>query len=99
MSKNTELIGLLRAGADGEKDAYDESGMIFGMSFTMETAADAIEALERENEALRKDAARYQWLRDAGAWESEVVLDSLTPEEFDTRVDEAIAERAQEARP
>lgn len=30
----------------------------------MAEAADRIDALERENAALRKDAERYRWLRD-----------------------------------
>lgn len=39
---------------------------------------------------------RYAFCRTAGAWESEVVLDTLSPEEFDARVDQEIAARAAE---
>ena len=41
------------------------------------------------------DARRYRWLRTAGAWESELGMDSMTPEQFDARVD---AEMEAEAR-
>jgi hypothetical protein len=40
--------------------------------------------------ALERDALRYRWIRTAGAWESEIALDTLceTPELFDAAVDE-----------
>jgi len=45
-----------------------------------------------ENEALRKDAERYRWLRTAGAWESEIGMDELSedPAKFDAAIDAAI---------
>lgn len=63
MTQHAELIDRLRKGSDAESAAWDDSGIISGLNSTMETAADAIEALEREVEALRKDAERYRWLR------------------------------------
>lgn len=40
--------------------------------------------------AVWADARRYRWLRTAGAWESEIGMDSMTPEQFDARVDAEI---------
>jgi tRNA(Leu) C34 or U34 (ribose-2'-O)-methylase TrmL len=47
-----------------------------------------------ERERMQRATARYEFCRNAGAWESEAVLDTLTPEEFDARVDQAIKARA-----
>jgi len=33
---------------------------------------------------------RYAWLRENPAWETEVFLSGLTPEQFDVAVDKAI---------
>lgn len=51
--------------------------------------ADFCRQLERELAAAQKDAARYRWLRGAGAWESEIGMDVLSenPEAFDAAVD------------
>lgn len=47
-------------------------------------------SLLEENEALAKDAARYRWVRTAGAWDSEIGLNSKTPEQYDAEVDAAM---------
>ena len=49
--------------------------------------------LETELADAKKDQARYQWIRQAGAWESEVGLDLLSgrPELFDEAVDAELA--------
>lgn len=75
MSKHEDLIEVLRC---------------IGSAICSE-AADALEAQAREIEGLRLKAERYDWLREAGAWESEIGMDSLTPEEFDARVDYNVA--------
>ena len=41
-------------------------------------------------ESLAADAARYRWLREHPAWETEAFLSWLTPQEFDTAVDAAM---------
>jgi len=42
--------------------------------------------------AMAMDAFRYRWLREAGAWESEIGMDELSkdPKAFDAAVDRAI---------
>lgn len=50
------------------------------------------EDLKRENEGLRRDAARYRWIRQHGAWETEALLNSLQPEEYDELVDRFMAQ-------
>ena len=42
-------------------------------------------------DALRKDAARYRWIRTAGAWESECGMEVLSesPDKFDAAIDAA----------
>ncbi len=49
--------------------------------------------LETHLAEAKKDQARYQWIRQAGAWESEVGLDLLSgrPELFDEAVDAELA--------
>ena len=56
MSKHEELIKSLRASA---------AAMPFDAAVAVQyrAAADALEAQAREIEGLRKDAARYRWLR------------------------------------
>lgn len=56
-------------------------------------AYEDIEALRRENAELRKDAERYQWVRKAGAFDSQIGLDLLSenPEKYDAAVDASIA--------
>lgn len=75
MSKHEELIERLRC--------FDR--------LACNDAIGVIEAQAREIEGLRKKAERYDWLREAGAWESEILLDSFAPEEFDSRVDAYMA--------
>lgn len=41
---------------------------------------------------LMRDAKRYRWIRERGAWETEAFLNGLTPEEYDAAVDAAIRE-------
>ena len=57
MSKHEELIKSLRASA---------AAMPFDAAVAVQyrAAADALEAQAREIEGLRKDAARYRWLRE-----------------------------------
>jgi len=47
--------------------------------------------LERENEALRKDAERYRWLRDKvdadAYYEIGIILDTCKPDEIDAAID------------
>jgi hypothetical protein len=52
-------------------------------------AADLIESQAARIKELEPDAARYRWIRTAGAWESELGLDDLSqnPSEFDAAVD------------
>lgn len=52
--------------------------------------------LEQLNDQLQRLATRYEFCRNAGAWEAESVLDTLSPEEFDALVDQEIAARAAE---
>lgn len=49
----------------------------------------ALESLKRMVEELERDAARYRWLRTAGAWESEIGMDllSINPCAFDDAID------------
>lgn len=42
--------------------------------------------------ARDRDAARYRWIRQRGAWETEAVLNGLTPEQYDAAVDAAMKE-------
>lgn len=64
--------------------ANSKSPWIYGKEL-----ADFCRQLERELAATQKDAARYRWLRGAGAWESEIGMDVLSenPEAFDAAVD------------
>lgn len=63
---------------------------------------DALEPMKRalkaeaEVAALKQDAARYRWLRTAGAWESEIGLDMLCvyPSAFDAAVDAEMTGKA-----
>lgn len=56
-----------------------------------------IRNLESENEKLKKDAARYQWLRDYLPSDDtscdESIVDALTPEELDAVIDAALEKR------
>lgn len=38
-----------------------------------------------------RDAERYRWLREHGAWETEAFLGSLTAEQYDAAIDAARA--------
>lgn len=59
-----------------------------------------IEVLEAENEALRKDAERYRWLRDpknheqlgVGQWIGDDRFNWLTATEADAAIDAAMKE-------
>ena len=42
-------------------------------------------------EADKRDAARYRWIRERGAWETEEYLNGLTPEQYDAAVDAAMS--------
>lgn len=41
---------------------------------------------------FERDAKRYRWIRQRGAWETESFLNGLTPEEYDAALDKAMAE-------
>lgn len=94
MSKHEELIARLRAGND--KPEYSAHAIVPYMELTMGEAADALEAQAREIEGLRKDAARYRWLRaqDNEDFEFAVVKNPHfdvfeSPEELDAAIDAA----------
>lgn len=64
-----DLVAMLREIALDEKTSWD--GWSAQDVATVESAADAIERLTAEVEALRKDAERYRWLRDT-PWPAEL---------------------------
>lgn len=43
-------------------------------------------------EGLERDAKRYRWIREHGAWETEAFMMGLTPEQYDEALDKAMAE-------
>ena len=42
------------------------------------------------SEAVERDAARYRWIRERGAWETEAFLNGLSPIDYDCAVDKAM---------
>jgi len=63
--------------------------------------AEDMRQLERENEALRKDAERYRWLREFGARARIYVpanrgteMEIATAEKLDSAIDAAIKEQS-----
>lgn len=58
-------------------------------------AADRIDALERENATLRKDAERYRWMRTS-EWRADWIYDEdgslLCEGELDAAIDAAMAQ-------
>ena len=46
--------------------------------------------LENELAAAQRDAERYRWIREHGAWETESFLSSLDPEQYDAAIDNRI---------
>lgn len=48
-----------------------------------------LQALEEATERCSLAIARYMWLRQNPAWETEAYLAGLSPEEFDAAVDAA----------
>ena len=52
-----------------------------------DTHADLLSELEGQVWELRRDAARYRWLRERPAWETEAFLGGLGPKQFDAAVD------------
>jgi hypothetical protein len=50
--------------------------------------------LSMEFAEVLANSERYEWLRTAGAWESEIAMDALSlhPEQFDAMVDERMGE-------
>ena len=56
----------------------------------IEIEAEALESLKRMVKELERDAARYRWLRERGAWETEAFLNGLTDDEFDVAIDDAM---------
>lgn len=54
-----------------------------------------MERLIAENEALRKDAERFQWLANRGGyWETEALHSGLSADEYTAAVDAAMKEQA-----
>lgn len=62
---------------------------------THDTYLVMVDRVREELEAIARDAARYRWLRRAGAWESEIGMDLLSedPAKFDAAVDAAMADK------
>jgi hypothetical protein len=52
---------------------------------------DCADEFAREFAAVNRDAERYRWLREHGAWESEAFLNGTSPAEFDAALDARIA--------
>lgn len=40
--------------------------------------------------AEHRDAMRYRWIRERGAWDTEAALNGLSPEEYDAALDAAM---------
>ena len=66
----------------------------------LQKSNELVEQLERENEALRKDAERYRWLREFGARARIYVpanrgteMEIATAEKLDSAIDAAIKEQ------
>ena len=69
---------------------------------TIDTQAEKITELESQVEALRKDAERYQWLRDEKNWNEDGITpiigngeDTIYGEALDNAIDTAIAKDTQ----
>jgi hypothetical protein len=64
--------------------------------------ADAAAQLRQENEELRRDAARYRWLRDgewecfADSWLVNVDVYGQGPDDLDAAIDVELAKREEE---
>ena len=39
---------------------------------------------------MERDAVRYRWIRERGAWETEAFLAGISPEEYDAAIDAAM---------
>jgi len=73
-----EIMALADEYAEGYLSA--PVGAIIQMRSNLRTAIDSLVA----------DAARYRWLREHPAWETEAFLSGLTAEQFDAAIDAAM---------
>lgn len=66
--------------------------IVYPVSVQWSDLTSRIAELEQKLAEAQKDQARYQWVRQAGAWDSEVGLNIMSenPCEFDAAVDAAI---------
>ena len=65
------------------------------------SAAQEMARLKDENDALRKDAERYRWLRDHGcpsmeSWFYELRAGEITKDQADTEIDEAMTKETKQ---
>jgi hypothetical protein len=83
-------VAAMQNTADSRKDRIKSGD--YGWSASYSDVCGAVDreiALREENERLRADAERYQWLRnDASAYQAQTILNDQ-PESIDTAIDAA----------
>jgi hypothetical protein len=93
MNKVIELAREARLYDHNEESSYSQAVLRDLEKFYTLCRAD----LEAENEKLKKDAARYQWMREYLPSDEtscdEAIIAALTPEELDAAIDAALEKR------
>lgn len=80
-----KVVKMLSEG--GNRISYDPHGPEVVM-------AEAYDQLKAENEALRKDAERYRWLRDEAGYCDTRDIPGMAPARMDSHIDAAVAKEA-----